>query len=129
MIEPVKAARVVQTYSTIGNCTLRTAVRPNTAVRDSVRLSEEALKKFQDMKSACQESEKTADSSAQDSRKSLDLLNLAPNATAAEIRKAYISAINKYHPDKYTGLPQEFRELAEEKTKEINVAYHRLMTV
>ena len=40
-----------------------------------------------------------------------------------EIRAAYLKRISEYHPDKVTALGKEIREVAERKSKEINVAY------
>ncbi len=40
-----------------------------------------------------------------------------------EIRKAYQHRIAEYHPDKVAALGAELRELAERKSKEINLAY------
>ncbi len=129
MIEPVKAARVLETYCTIGRCKFGDAARKNTGARDSVQFSKEALDRLRELKSAYKTSElQTAGTSSDlESEKNLELLRLGPNATANEIRKAYLTAINRYHPDKYTNLPREFRKLAEEKTKEINAVYRRLM--
>ncbi len=39
------------------------------------------------------------------------------------IKKAYRTLSMKYHPDKVGHLGEEFRRVAEEKMKEINVAY------
>lgn len=52
-------------------------------------------------------------------------LGLTPEATEAEIKRAYRKMISETHPDKLAsqGLPQAMRELAEERAREINVAY------
>lgn len=50
-------------------------------------------------------------------------LGLGKNASAAEIKKAYRSMSMQYHPDKVQNLGIEFQKMAEEKMKEINVAY------
>ncbi len=42
-----------------------------------------------------------------------------------EIRAAYLMRISEYHPDKVAALGKEIREVAERKSKEINVAYFR----
>ena len=54
-----------------------------------------------------------------------EILGITPNATKEEIRKAYRRLASKYHPDKHQGNP--LQELAEEKFKEINEAYHALL--
>jgi len=53
-------------------------------------------------------------------------LGLSPNASAAEIKKAYRTLSMQYHPDKAAHLGEEFRAAAEEKMKEINMAYQHL---
>jgi DNA-directed RNA polymerase subunit RPC12/RpoP len=45
------------------------------------------------------------------------------HVSVSEIRKRYYRAVQKYHPDKYVGLPPEFRAVAEKKTRELNEAY------
>jgi len=55
----------------------------------------------------------------------LAVLNLAPQATAIEIKKSYRALIRKHHPDKLVaqGLPSELIAQATEKMKRINAAY------
>ncbi|MEN8190756.1 MAG: DnaJ domain-containing protein [Thermodesulfobacteriota bacterium] len=50
-------------------------------------------------------------------------LGLEPGADMGAIKKAYRKLSMKYHPDKVGHLGDEFRSVAEEKMKEINVAY------
>lgn len=52
-----------------------------------------------------------------------EILNVAPDAGAEEIRRAYQSLMSQYHPDKVAALGPELRELCERKSKEINAAY------
>ncbi len=52
------------------------------------------------------------------------VLGISTNATAEEIRAAYLTLVKKYHPDKYTD--PDMKELANEKLKEINEAYDKL---
>ncbi|MDH4322262.1 MAG: TerB family tellurite resistance protein [Desulfobulbaceae bacterium] len=54
------------------------------------------------------------------------VLGLSPGATAAEVKKAYRTLSMQYHPDKAAHLGEEFRSAAEEKMKEINMAYQHL---
>ncbi len=52
-----------------------------------------------------------------------DFFGLSGKVTKAFIRKRYLELISQYHPDKVDGLGPELKELAEQKTKEINIAY------
>ncbi|MDH5297430.1 MAG: TerB family tellurite resistance protein [Desulfobulbaceae bacterium] len=54
------------------------------------------------------------------------VLGLAPGASPEEIKKAYRTLSMQYHPDKAAHLGEEFRSVAEEKMKEINMAYQHL---
>lgn len=51
------------------------------------------------------------------------VLGLEPGADMEAIKRAYRTLSMKYHPDKVVHLGDEFRKVAEEKMKEINVAY------
>ncbi len=52
------------------------------------------------------------------------ILGLDPSATKEEIIRAYRRLAARYHPDKHQGNP--LADLAEEKFKDINEAYHAL---
>jgi DnaJ like chaperone protein len=56
------------------------------------------------------------------------VLGLTPEATDAELKKAYRAKVMEYHPDKIVskGLPEEFLKYAEEKFKEANQAYESI---
>jgi DnaJ like chaperone protein len=54
------------------------------------------------------------------------ILGLTPGADFSEIKVAYRKLSMKYHPDKVGHLGEEFKEVAEEKMKEINNAYEYL---
>ena len=54
-------------------------------------------------------------------------LGISQLASVDEIKRAYKSQISKYHPDKVATLGVELRELAERKSKEINIAYRHAM--
>ena len=51
------------------------------------------------------------------------VLGLEKGASFDEIKKAYRKLSMQYHPDKVGHLGDEFKGVAEEKMKEINVAY------
>ena len=51
------------------------------------------------------------------------VLGLEKGADFSEIKKAYRKLSMQYHPDKVGHLGEEFKKVAEEKMKEINVAY------
>ena len=51
------------------------------------------------------------------------VLDVPADASMEEIRAAYLKLISEYHPDKVAALGKEIREVAERKSKEINVAY------
>ena len=51
------------------------------------------------------------------------VLGVGADASMDAIRQAYQHRIAEYHPDKVAALGAELRELAERKSKEINLAY------
>jgi len=57
------------------------------------------------------------------------VLSVSRGATRAEIKKAYHAKMRAYHPDKVANLPEEFQELAHQKTIEIRAAYEALLEV
>ena len=58
-------------------------------------------------------------------------LGVSPSASDAEVKKAYRRLISQNHPDKLAGkgLPESMRELAEERTRELNTAYETIKNV
>ena len=52
-------------------------------------------------------------------------LGVSPDASAAEVKRAYRKLISQNHPDKLAarGLPESMRAVAEERSREINSAY------
>lgn len=59
------------------------------------------------------------------------ILNLAPNASNEEITQAYRRLTSMNHPDKLVarGLPEDMLKTAEDKTREIRLAYERIRSV
>lgn len=59
------------------------------------------------------------------------ILYLSPNATNEEIKKAYRRLTSMHHPDKLVakGLPEEMLKIAENKTREIRIAYERIRAI
>jgi curved DNA-binding protein CbpA len=51
---------------------------------------------------------------------------LSPEASEAEIDRAYRRLITQYHPDRLGGIAEDLRKQAEEKAREINHAYDRI---
>lgn len=70
-----------------------------------------------------------ARTSAPPARQAIDdaytTLGVSSDATDAEIKRSYRNLIRDNHPDRLAakGLPENMRELAEERTREINAAY------
>jgi DnaJ like chaperone protein len=57
-----------------------------------------------------------------------EILGLQAGTDFEQIKKAYRKLSMQYHPDKVGHLGEEFRNVAEEKMKEINAAYHHFKT-
>lgn len=57
--------------------------------------------------------------------KSYELLGLQPGASSKAIKKAYRDSVKKWHPDQFASQPQQ-RQQAEEKLKDINLAFERI---
>lgn len=56
------------------------------------------------------------------------ILGVGQTASREEIRAAFREQIKKYHPDRVAHLGDEFREIADQKSKAINKAYEILST-
>jgi DnaJ domain len=52
-----------------------------------------------------------------------EVLEISERSTFEDVKTAYRTKIKECHPDKVTGLAREFQELADRKTKEINLAF------
>ncbi len=53
------------------------------------------------------------------------ILGIKPGATEKEIEEAYKDLVNVWNPDRFSNNPR-LREKANEKIKEINIAYEKL---
>lgn len=54
------------------------------------------------------------------------ILEVSPDATDDEVKKAYRAAAKKHHPDKVSHLGEDVRKEAEEKFAQVNEAYERI---
>ena len=54
------------------------------------------------------------------------MLEISPDATDDEVRKAYRKLALKHHPDKVSTLGEDVRKAAEKKFQEINAAYETI---
>ena len=61
--------------------------------------------------------------SLNDKERWTQVLGVSVGATEAEIEQAYHQSLAKYHPSRINDLGEEFRRLAEEKTRAIEEAY------
>lgn len=58
-----------------------------------------------------------------DTNSAYKILEVSPDATNEEIKKAYRELAKKYHPDKVSHLGEEVKKAAEEKIVKLNAAY------
>ena len=61
-----------------------------------------------------------------DSKSDYNILEVSPDATDTEVKKAYRKMATKYHPDKVSHLGEELQNLAEEKFKSVNDSYQTI---
>ncbi|MEA3448336.1 MAG: TerB family tellurite resistance protein [Bacteroidota bacterium] len=61
-----------------------------------------------------------------DTESAYKILEVDPNASASEIKKAYRKMAVKYHPDKVSHLGDDFQNFAKEKFQKVNQAYETL---
>jgi hypothetical protein len=54
------------------------------------------------------------------------MLGVEPGTPLAEARRAFRALISQYHPDKVAHLAPEFRELAEERTRQLLAAWEQI---
>jgi len=58
-----------------------------------------------------------------DTNSAYQILEISPDATNDELKKAYRELAKKYHPDKVSHLGDEIKKAAEVKIVELNAAY------
>lgn len=54
------------------------------------------------------------------------VLGVTPDASEADIDRAYRRLITQYHPDRLGGVAEDLRKQAEQKAREINRAYDQI---
>jgi DnaJ like chaperone protein len=57
---------------------------------------------------------------------SYKILEISPDASNEEVKKAYRTMAVKYHPDKVSHLGEDYRRAADEKFKKVNEAYEKI---
>ena len=101
-------------------------------VSDTVRISQEAREKLRLAEQAQRNDrirrEELRREQDEALKRSLEVLELQTGAPLEVIRNAYRHLLRNYHPDKYSHLPPEFRQLAESKAQQIIGAYNKLTT-
>ena len=129
MSEPIRFARIAEAYSTNSRVYSRPRSPSNSQFGDTVQISEEAQEKSKAfMMKILADPSSDQPSVQSQTGNTPDILNLSSNATRDQIRRAYKGAIKQYHPDNFANFCSEFQKLAEEKCKEINLAYQKLTT-
>jgi tetratricopeptide (TPR) repeat protein len=61
-----------------------------------------------------------------DIKRYFDILNLHHTASIDELKRTYRTLVRTWHPDHFSNSNSELKQVAEEKLKEINVAYENL---
>lgn len=127
----IRVARAAVTSYTQARYNCRDGGGYNPQIRDSVQFSPEAIEMLRQSRQAEENRENAERQATQgiNAQQGLDILSLKSDASPDEVRRAYLLAINRYHPDRFANLPPEFQKLAEEKTKQINQAYQMLKNV
>ena len=62
----------------------------------------------------------------QSTDESYKILEISPDASESEIKKAFRKMAVKYHPDKVSHLGEDYKKAAEEKIKKVNEAYEQI---
>lgn len=62
----------------------------------------------------------------EDTQSAYKILEIDPNASDQEVKKAYRKMANKYHPDKVSHLGEDFQKAANQKFQKVNEAYEKI---
>jgi hypothetical protein len=54
------------------------------------------------------------------------ILGVSPSDSPEKIKRRYYELISKYHPDRVDHLGEEFQEMADARTRDINQAYEQI---
>ena len=87
-------------------------------VADTVRISKEALDKAEQLKKREQVAPGLGYNSGGE-----------PELTLEQVRRVFLAAIKKYHPDYCSNLSDEMREMATKKTAQIIEAYRSIQKI
>ena len=61
-----------------------------------------------------------------DTQSMYKILEISPDATDDEVKKAYRKMAVKYHPDKVSTLGEDIQQAAKEKFQQLNAAYEEI---
>ncbi|MGC8494100.1 MAG: J domain-containing protein [Syntrophobacteraceae bacterium] len=126
MTGPLRITSVLKAYTESSRISRKSRSGPG-QIEDRVQISKEGRQKSKEFLAGlnggtCSTKETPATVGADN----LEILNLSAGAGMDQIHNAYLSAIKQYHPDKFNDLGPEFQKLAEEKSKQIILAYEKL---
>lgn len=68
-------------------------------------------------------------SAREDTRSYHEILGLPQNFNREDLKKAYKTAVSKYHPDHHQHMPESFRKEAEAELVKVNRAYNYLLNL
>ena len=123
MSDPARSVsnnRAVEIYSTVLNFGQRSSKPPvhQSRVVDTVRISKESLDKAKQLKAREQIGSGPSCSPGDE-----------PDPTLEQVRRVFLAAIKKYHPDHCSNLSNEMREMATKKTGQIIEAYRSVQRI